>query len=843
MVELTENWRHEPYMEGVLLDLRYTLRQMRQAPGIAIAVVATLAVGLGAALVMYTVLDRILLRFLPYRDPGTLVEIEERTRDGRSGWGATLLDIQQWQRSQAVNSVAFYRMPGGGGRGGFLEGNTGAILVLNPGVSGNLFPTLGVQAALGRTFLEGESGGVSMEDAHTVVLNDVVWRDAFDADPHVLGRTIRLNGVPYTIIGVMPRGFTFPFQVPQSAMVWMPIVPSKADMARVKNETPLYQTIGRLTTRADIRKAETELKGIQAQNALLYTDPDSREHANSIHVERYSDSLAQGDLRQSLLALSGAAGVLWLIACVNATSLLLARATSRRWEIAVRGALGASRWRLAQQSLIEGWILSMVAAVAGVGLAMLTLRMFEYELRNHFTIYAPLVPNLRVLGALLGLTILTATVISVSPALAMGPTLVQRGLSSSGARRTQHRLRASLVIAEIAMSLTLLVACGLLLRTIYALRHVPLGFRTDHIIVVNMSIPAYKYKGEDMMRELYEPLLERVQHLPGVDSATLLSEVPLGKTYDLMFTFGDKSRKNPNDVRHSKMTIALRAVGPEAQRVFGFRMLRGRFFNETDTPTTQFAVVVNRAFVREYEGNDGDPGQILDTTLDLINDQPAVVIGVMNDERQGSVAEPPQPELEIYLPQLTPRSMFYQPGEEAAMDLAVRTRRAPNEISPELRRVMRQASPELGPSKLASMDQIVEDSYGSQQLLARVLGTFGGSALLLCVAGIYGLLAYIVTQRTQEVGIRVALGAPRSHVMAMILWQAGRMLLCGLGLGLLLAYISTSLLRTLLYGVQLRDPWTMMVVSLVLLMSGLAAAYLPARRAARIDPMRALRNE
>jgi hypothetical protein len=244
------------WLERVLQDVRYALRQIRRGPGFAITVLATLALGLGATVAMYTVVDRVLLRPLPYQDSGALVKIDERTRDGKPGWGAAFLDIQQWQqRSDAMESVAFYTVPGGWGHGGFLEGNRGTTLVLNPEVSGNLFPMLGVHAALGRTFLQGKSGGVRAEDAHSIVLNDAVWRDAFGADPHVLGRTVRISGVPYTVIGVMRRGFAFPYGMAQSAVVWMPIVPGAADMTRVKNENPLYQTIGRLAPGAMVSKA------------------------------------------------------------------------------------------------------------------------------------------------------------------------------------------------------------------------------------------------------------------------------------------------------------------------------------------------------------------------------------------------------------------------------------------------------------------------------------------------------------------------------------------------------------------------------------------------------------
>ena len=392
------------------------------------------------------------------------------------------------------------------------------------------------------------------------------------------------------------------------------------------------------------------------------------------------------------------------------------------------------------------------------------------------------------------------------------------------------------------MSLTLLVACGLLLRTIYTLRHVPLGFRTDHVMVANMSIPNYKYAGRDLYKELYEPLLERVQHLPGVQSASLISEVPLGHTFNIVFSFGD-GNGSAADVRRSKIRAKANGVTPDNQKVFRFSMLRGRFFNDGDTATSTPVVVVNREFVREYKGDDDDSGNILGTSLvSFAKDKRAVVVGVLDDERQVSIAKPSQAEIEVCLPQVKPGSMFYQPAG-MAMDLAVQTERDPAAMTPELRRLMREASPELANSTFTTMDQVVEDSYGSQHLAARLLEIFGGTALILSIAGIYGLLAYLVTQQTRELGIRIALGAQRGRVMRMVLRQAGGMLLCGLAAGLLLAYMTSHLLRTLLYGVRPHDPWTLATVTLVLLAGGLAASYLPAQRAAAVDPMKALRSE
>jgi predicted permease len=455
--------------------------------------------------------------------------------------------------------------------------------------------------------------------------------------------------------------------------------------------------------------------------------------------------------------------------------------------------------------------------------------------------------DLPIVSALLGLTIASALISCLWPALvaahaAIEPALRQSGAQSGGSRR-QYRTRFLLVVLEIAMSLTLLVGCGLLLRTIYSLRHVPLGFRTDHVIVANMSIPAYKFEGKDMRRELYQPLLERVQHLPGVQSAALMTEVPLGKTFQMIFTFAIDG-KSAADLRRRDLRAQFRVVSPAMQKVFGFRMLQGRFFNEGDTTTSAPVVAVNRAFVKAYEGDDADPQKMLgQTLLSYDKNRRASVVGVLDDEHQVSIAAQSQPEIEVCLPQITPDSIFYKGAEDMAMDLAVRTERDSASIVPDLRAIMRAASPELSSSNFTTMDQVVEDSFGSQQLAARLLEIFGGAALLLCVSGIYGLLAYLVTQRTRELGLRIALGAQRGQVIWLVMRQAVFMLLTGGAAGLLLAYLSSLVLRTFLYGVRPHDPRTMGAVTLLLVMSGLASAYFPARRASRVDPMQALRTE
>ena len=850
-VALVKDVTHETWawvwLERFVRDLRYALRQLRKSPGYTCTVIGMLALGLGATAAMYTVVDRVLLRPLPYDHPQQLVKIAESGKKGTVSWGAPYLDLREWaERSRTLKQIGFFSTANLS-RVSFLEDNAGAAQVDSPQVSSNLFATLGVQTALGRGFKAGTDwGSVSAEDAHSLILSDTVWRTAYGSDSKILGRTVKMSGDSFIVVGVMPRGFTFPFGGARP-VVWRPIILGDADKVRAAHGMASYQAVARLRPGISLNAAQAELRGIQAGVAAEYIEPFQREQVNSIELQTYGDSLVKDNVRKSLLALFGASGVLWLIACLNVTSLMLARSSARQREIAVRGALGASRWQIVQQLLAEGLVLSVLGSLLGLALGTLTLQLFAHALTTQFSVHQRMTPSVSVIAALAGLTVLSALFSSLLPAVGAARASIEPALRTgspqSGAGRGQHRLRAVLVITEIAMSLTLLAGCGLLLRSIYALKHVPLGFRTDHVIVANMTIPAYKFAGRNMTTEFYEPLLERVQHVPGVQSASLMTEVPLGKTFQMIFTFAADGN-SAADVRRRELQSQFRVVSPEMQKVFGFTMLKGRFFNQGDTPGSQPVVVVNRAFEKAWTGQDDDAGKILRTTLmSYGKDRKAMVVGVLDDERQVSVAEQSKPEVEVCLPQITPDTMFYKGAEGMAMDLAVRTERSPSSIMPELRQLLRNASPELANSNFTTMDQIVEDSYGSQQLATRLLEIFGGCALLLCVSGIYGLLAYLVNQRTRELGLRMALGAQRGQVMGLVLRQAGWMLLAGSALGLVLAYFSSLLLSMFLYGVKPHDPWTMAAVTVVLLACGLASAWLPARRAAAVDLMQALRTE
>jgi predicted permease len=822
------------WLEWLGQDFFYSLRQIRRSPAFAATVIGTLALGIGAAAAMFTIVDHVLLQPVPYKDPGRLVVISESNGKGAAAWLAPWLDVEEWMKqNRSFEQIAF--STGMFGRN-YLEGKTAALKIQGEQISSNLFGVLGVQPALGRGFIPETPSSAGGQNAGTIVLSDAVWKEALGGDPSILGQGVKINDASYTVVGVMPPGFRYPEGSAMAGEVWTVIQLGEKD--KVSRSTD-YQVIGRLRQGVSAKTAGAEMSLIQKRVAAGYTDPDVRQSRSAISIEKYENWLVSADLRKALLALLAAAGVLWLIASVNVTNLLLARSMARQREIAMRGALGASRWRVVQQMMVEGLVLSGAAALLGLAGALVSVKLLAHELSRHLPVAASARPNTTILLVLLGLTVVSAALSTAWPTVLAVHAPIEPALKQGGAHvgmgRRHHRLRSALVAAEVALSLMLLVACGLLLKTIYTLRHVPLGYRTDHIIVADLNIPAFRFAGRNMTQALYEPMLEQVQHLHGVESAGLVSEVPLSQTRAMRLEY----RMNGVPI-----VALIKAVSPGLQQVFGFRMAGGRFFGPQDTATSQPVVVVNQAFARLYAPDKHDPAAILETKLlDLKKNAPMQIAGIVDDERQNRVTDSAQPEVEVAIPQLTPDAIFYAAMDGSTMDVAVRTERPTTEVIPELRDILRRASPEFQNATITTMNQIVEDSYGSQRLAAHLLEIFGGSALLLCVAGLYGLLAYVVTQRTRELGVRIALGARRGNLLWLVMRQAGAMLLVGVAVGAVLALASGRLVRGFLYGVTAHDALTLAGAAALLLASGLIAAYLPARRAANVNPVEALRAE
>jgi predicted permease len=821
-------------LEELFKNIAYAVRGLRRSPGFSGLVIGTLGLALGASASLFTLMDGILLRPLPYRDPGRLVLLRETSRTADAGYGATVPDAEQWQvQAHSVKDIALFS---DSQQTQFLEGGGSSQEIALISTSYNVFTTLGVTPFRGRDFTASDQTGGSERVA---ILSYAIWQGTYGADPAILGKAIEISGTPFEVIGVMPPKFGFPGG-DSRAQIWTPLLITAKDKA-LDYSTPFYRAIARLNEGVSAQSAETELTAVQQRLAKGYADPLLQADHCTVRVQRYGDFLAAGQ-RFALFVLGLAVATVWLIGCINVANLLLARATKREQEMAIRLALGATRTRILLQCLTESLILSTAGALLGLALSAVALRLFPHAmLGSQWNVGSPFRLHAEILWPLACLTIFTAVAFGFGPAMASLRGARSRGLQQNGSQAfssARHaRIRNLLVIAELALSLTLLVSCGLLLRTLYALRHVALGFAPHHVIVVSMKIPAYRFHERNLTTDLYQPLLDQVRRLPGIETASLASSMPLQSNrlqvemYMSNASLGGESRR---------IESFLRVVSPEFQKVIGLRVLRGRYFTLEDTTGSQPVVVVNRAFARLYWHSEEVIGRGL---MSFGNSKPAVVVGVMEDLRQDAVSKSPQPEIQISILQMEPGHPFYQAGEASSMDLALRTSRSPASIAPELHMLLKNASPELRGASITTMDDVVSESFGSQIVAAHLLEIFASTALLIALGGLYGLLAFLVTQRTRELGVRFALGAGRGDIFVLVMRHAVLLLMGGIVSGWILMRVSTGVLRSHLYGVEPNDALTVTAICILLLLSGMAAAYIPARNAAALDPAAALRWE
>ena len=670
------------------------------------------------------------------------------------------------ERARTLSQIAYYYSSKT-----YLRSQDGEQKVNAVNGSANLFATLGFAPALGRSFTEEEQ---QPGNGNVAVLSDAVWRTQLHADPKIVGQTVRIDDTPTTVIGVMPRGFAFPADE-SGAQIWVPSAVTPNDLTR-KWPAAVYQVVARRSPGSSQEAVAAELNSIQKQLLPLYSDPITKLMAPA-HVGPvdYRRSLNANDQRTALLALFGAVVVLWLIACANVACLMLARTAARRREMAVRSALGASRWRLVRQTLAESLLLSVAGGGIGLALSQITLRLFRHSLATELSPDLSLHPDARVLFALLALSVLSAVFFGVAPSLLASQVTVEQALRQDGAQagtgRHQHRLQRVLVVAELSLTLAMLVSCGLLLRTVFALRQVPLGFRTDHVFVIEPNLPGYKYTKLDANAAVYMPLLERLKGLPGVQSAAITTIVPLEKGFAMNLQLG-LTKTDGAKTSSQVLEATMRAAGPELQQVLGFTMARGRYFNAQDTPDSQLVAVVNRAFAKAYEPANGDVSKFsMGMSSGNKDEKPRQfkIIGVVNDLHQVGIAEPSMPEIDIDPAQMRPGDGFYQPTMQAHVEIALRSSRDARSLVPDLNRAMREFNPDLAGSQIRTMDQIVDDAMGSRLLAARLLEALGALALLVALAGLYSLLTYLIALRTRELGLRLALGAQREDILTLVL--------------------------------------------------------------------------
>lgn len=803
-------------MGSLIPDLRHAVRSLRRYPSVTAVAVLCLALGLGATTAIFTVVNAVLLRPLPYPAPDQLVRLYE-SHIGQPGWHGSVsrANYLDWQR----DATAFASLAASTAGSASLQVGGTPERVRTVAATANLFETLGVRPRLGRTFApkDGRPGAPGV-----VVLGDALWRTRFGGDPAIVGRTITLDGEPCTVIGVMPPEFSYP--ATSAVDLWVPMRWTPDEVA-VRGDHFL-QVIGRLKPSVTRAAALAQMRQIAARLAQQYPDEQG---TRTVLVESMHDDLF-GRTRPRLLVLLGASGLVLLIACVNVANLLLARAVARRREVAIRTALGAGRGSLIRQFLTESVVLSLAGGALGLVLAVWGVRTLVTLASADIPRAHPVQLDGTVFAFLLAIAILTGIAFGLAPAL-HGTRTVLRDAMGSGARdgstsHTQRRLRDALVAAEIALALVLVTGAGLLVKALLALERVPSGLVADHVLTLHVSLAGAKY-ADHPSRDFYEPVLDRVRALPGVTSAGWTSLLPL-QDYWTNGTFSIEGK--PPAPRGQEPSAELRVASDGYFAALGIPLREGRAFSEQDAPAATPVAVVNETLARRYFPHESPVGHRL-----RLADLALTIVGVVGDVRGAGLDRPAEPELYMSL-----RQSPYVPRE---MTLVAHTAVPPASIVSPVREAVRAVDPEQAIYDIETMDEVVTRSLSNHRLYTWLLGTFAAIALVLAAAGVYGVTSYLVAQRTRELGIRVALGAAPRSLPALVVRRSAAVALVGTVLGLLGALALTRLLATLLSGVSPTDPAVFAAVAAGLVAIALIASYLPARRATRVDPLIALQSE
>ena len=808
------------WLDNLVRDTKFAIRQLVKNPGFAITAILVLALGIGASVAIFGFVDAALLEPLPYANPGRLMSVNESSVESQR-WPLSYPDFLDWQRlNKSFSSLDAYS-----GIGYLLHTNSGAEPVQGERVSGSFFKTLGVHPMLGRDFYPGEDvpGG-----ANVVIVSYEAWLNRFGAKPEVVGRTVDLDSQAFTIIGVLPRSFSF---APSgSAEFWVPInVLSPHEHSRTFYA---FMGIGRLRDGVTVQSAKAEMTTIAQQLQRQYPKPGREPGAS---VAPFSE-LVIGDVRPILLTLLGGSALLLLIACVNVASLVLVRSESRKREIAVRGALGATYARLLQQFVTEGLLLAVFGSLAGAAVAIGTMKFLRHLVPVDMASSMPFLGgvgwNAHTGAFAAAITLMTALLLAATATLRLSLQKLRDGLADGdrgAAGLLWRRLGANLVVVELAIAVVLLAGAGLLGQSLYRLLHVPLGFDPDHLATVRLMAPGSVYKTDEQTIGLYREIVRRVSSLPGVKSAGMTSLLPVecNCAIDRIQFPGRPYHGEHNDVDE-------RHVSAEYLPTFKARLVRGRVFTEADNASTPGVTVINQALAGKYFPGQDPIGQR------IANDEggrPSVweIVGVVDNVREGSLDE------DIWPAEYFPINQTL----DHSFSLAVRTSQEPGTLLPALVSTLHQIDANLGISDEASMTEKIGGTQAAllHRFSAWLVGGFAAMALVLGVVGLYGVIAYSVTQRTREIGVRMALGAQRSSVYRLVMRQAGWLTAVGLAIGLLCSVGASLFMRSLLFGVQAWDAVTLSCVAVLLGLASMGASFVPARRAASVNPVEALRAE
>ena len=828
-------------MESFSQDLRYALRQLWAARGLTALAVLTLALGIGSNAALYAVLESVLLRPLPYAHSDRLTYIgprEEVPSFSSTSW-LNYRDIRD--QAQTFEAVAGY-LPDLG----VMENAQGAKSVIAVRVTPNTFPMLGVAPMLGRVFTqaEGQTGG-----AQVALLSESLWRHNFHADPSVVGRTVKIDGLPKTIVGVMPETFHFPDQGTSEMEdgLWLPLQPTPL-MLKTRGWN-FIKTVGKLRSGVTVPQAQAELDAIARR--IRIDDPKEASRL-SLQATVYQQLLT-GSVRPAFYALLGAVALVLLIACTNVANLLIARYLGRRQEFAVRVALGAGRGRLVRQLLTEGALLSVAGCLGGFALAAFVLT-FVHKLPDGTIPRASSIGmDWTILLALAAIATATTVLSSLLPAMLAARTDPQAVLQAAsrglGPRAGGRGLSKGLVIGEVALSSLLLVGTGLLFHTLWNLEHASLGFDATRVTtfdampgdssgIENMSVStATANAPASLAATVYEPVLDRIRAEPGVRSAALITIRPLSG-FNMTTSFDIVGQPKDPAGRGAGLT----AVSGGYARTLGTATLRGRMIGDQDTASSPYVAVINESLARKYFGKRNPVQQQLDLGKENGMVRPYTIVGVIGDQLQQQVGGPVDPLILLPYHQIPTTSLFDQALLKFNVSFVVKTS-GNMDVTAEMRSAFHQYAPGFALSDFQTMQKAVDDSIFSERLSLELTACFAGLAILMVVIGLYGVLAQLVSYRRHEIGIRMALGATRESMARLILRQGSILIGTGLAIGLGLSVLLGRLVKSFLYQVPLLDAWTYVAVIALSLIVGLLASLLPAYRAASVEPMEALREQ
>jgi putative ABC transport system permease protein len=819
-------------LETFAQDIRYGMRTWRKNPAFAVIATLTLALGIGASTSVFSVVNAILLKPLPYPQAERIVIPWLVSPPGVSlgseyfPWGETQFRLltredQSFEELGAFQNDSFILT--GSGEPAQLDGFR---------TSEGFFPALGVSPILGRTYSYEED-----QPGHerVVVLSYRLWQERFGGDHKILGRSIALNGYPYSVIGVMPLDFAFPraeempvsFNFPRRPQLWVPLaipptpIPGPSELA----------VVGRLKTDVALQQAQAQMNVITKHAEAL--DPRWKGWFNMRLVPLEKQLV--GDMQRPLLLILGSVGFVLLIACSNVANLLLTRSFGRMREFTLRAALGAGRVRLVRQLLTESLVLAVTGGILGIWLAVAGVKFIKAFGPENIPRLQEVSLDMRVLLFAAAISLFTGVFFGLVPALEAARTNVFESLKEGGQRgaggSAHPRLRNALLVSQVALALVLVISAGLLVRTFYSMLNADPGFRPAQVFTFQLSLPALKYPDQERIVPLYARVLENLRQVSGVESAGIAETLPMGgEGESTVIKIPDHPVTNDKSLPFANYTMVSRGYFSAV----GASILRGRAIAETDSVDSTPVTVINSAMAKLYWPGEEALGKRV--ALGSPRYPTFTIVGIVADIKHFSMREDPLPEMYVPYTQKQWPSML-------TMNVAVRAKADLGSMTSSVREAIHSSDPDLPIAKLAPLTTLVDDSMTEPRFATLLLASFAGLALLLATIGMYGVISYSVAQRTQEIGIRMALGAPRGNVFGMVLAQGARLAGLGIVIGLGAALAVTRLLASFLYGVQPADPFTFAAVSAILTVVALLACYLPARRATRVDPIIALRHE